>query len=62
LLNNVAGTGKESTFIRATLLELEYLTAAGVADKLTGPNATATRQNYGIQAAQAAVNDLLIQT
>ena len=61
LLNNVAGTGKESTFIRATLLELEYLTAAGAADKLTGPNATTTRQNYGIQAAQAVVNDLLIQ-
>ena len=61
LLNNVAGAGRESTFIRATLLELEYLTSAGVANKLTGPNTTATRQSYGTQAARAIFNDLSIQ-
>jgi hypothetical protein len=60
-LNNVPGPGRESTFIRAALLELEYLTPAGVANKLTGPNATTTRENYGIEAAQAVINDLLNQ-
>jgi len=61
LLNNIAGPGRESTFIRATLLELEYLTVAGMADKLTGPNATTTMQDYGVQGAQAVINDLLTQ-
>jgi N-acetylmuramoyl-L-alanine amidase len=60
LLGNIPGAGRESTYIRAVLMEIEYLTTAG-SERLTGANASVTRKNYADQAAQAVINDMLIQ-
>jgi hypothetical protein len=60
LLGNIPGGGRESTYIRAVLLEIEYLSAAG-SESLIGANASVTRQNYANQAAQAVIHDILVQ-